>query len=149
MFIKTVTPAGQVRHHNWTKHYMDIRAAAGIQYPGYMIHESAQWSPIHRKWFFLPRRASHSMYTEKTDERCAANILIVVDENFTKFETKSIGTFSETRGFSAFQFVPETGDRIIFALKSEEDGGEIASYFLIFDWLDEFKYLIKLEYSIN
>uniref|UniRef100_A0A915JZ64 Uncharacterized protein n=1 Tax=Romanomermis culicivorax TaxID=13658 RepID=A0A915JZ64_ROMCU len=29
------------------------------------------------------------------------NILIVVDENFTKFETKSIGTFSETRGFSS------------------------------------------------
>lgn len=33
-----------------------------------MIHESGQWSDIHNKWFFLPRRASNETYTEAADE---------------------------------------------------------------------------------
>lgn len=65
---KVVSASGAVRHVPWVEEYKNLRAAAGIAYPGYMIHESAQWSDHHQKWIFLPRRASTQMYTEKTDE---------------------------------------------------------------------------------
>ena len=38
-----------------------------------------------------------------------------------------------THGFSSFKFVPNTRDRIILALKSEENQGKTASYIMAFD----------------
>ncbi|VDO95963.1 unnamed protein product [Soboliphyme baturini] len=69
MWVKIISHYGFVRHVNWKRQYIKLRKAFGITYPGYMIHESAQWSNVHKRWFFLPRRASHKIYTEKTDER--------------------------------------------------------------------------------
>lgn len=41
---------------------------------------------------------------------------------------------SGARGFSAFQFIPGTSDRVIVALKSEEkDGVPVASYVTVFN----------------
>ena len=34
-----------------------------------MIHEAATWSDHHKKWFFLPRRASKLKYNDVEDER--------------------------------------------------------------------------------
>lgn len=48
----------QIYHLNWIENYKKIRGALGIEWPGYMIHESGMWSKVHRKWFFLPRRCS-------------------------------------------------------------------------------------------
>ena len=58
----------QVKHINWYDVFVRVRRAMGIEYPGYMIHEAVQWSEKHKKWFFLPRRASHEVYNEVDDE---------------------------------------------------------------------------------
>jgi len=104
----------------------------------YMIHESGQWSDIHKKWYFLPRRASNEKYTEEEDEHRATNLLMIADEHFKNFEVRKIGELSLTKGFSAFQFVPNTNDNLIVALKSEENKGVIASYIMMFDIYGKF-----------
>lgn len=43
-----------------------------------------------------------------------------------------MGQLNLTHGFSSFKFVPNTDDQIIVALKSEEDGGRIATYIMAF-----------------
>jgi soluble calcium-activated nucleotidase 1 len=98
-----------------------------------MIHESAVWSDFHRKWFFLPRRASHDRYEEVADEKRATNLMLIADENFDKIEVKRIGPLNPTHGFSSFKFIPFTTDSIIIALKSEENNGKVASYIMAFN----------------
>lgn len=100
-----------------------------------MIHEAIQWSPVHKKWFFLPRRASKETYSEEADETRGTNDLIIANEDFTEFKTVKVGKVDDPRrGFSAFQFVPQTDDSVIVALKSaEKDGIPVASYISVFD----------------
>lgn len=100
---------------------------------GYIIHESGVWSEVHRRWFFLPRRASKERYEERADERRGTNLLFVSDENFQDILVKTVGSINPTHGFSSFKFVPGTADTVIVALKSEEDNGKIASFILAFD----------------
>jgi len=133
MWIKVITPMGGIKHIDWRQVYTDLRAAAGIHYPGYMIHESAQWSDIHQKWFFLPRRASNDTYTEADDEHRGTNYLLIADEKFKHIEVRKVSPLTVTRGFSAFQFIPGTKDTLIVALKSEEDRGNVRSYITVFD----------------
>ncbi len=97
-----------------------------------MIHESGLWSNIHKKWVFLPRRASTETYTEQADERRATNILYTSDENFEDIAMRRVGPFHPTHGFSSFKFIPGTNDQVLVALKSEEDEGKIASYIMVF-----------------
>lgn len=134
MWIKVVSPSGAVNHVDWTERYKRLRRIVGIEFPGYMIHESGQWSKIHQKWFFLPRRASNLTYTEEEDEHRGTNLLLIADEDFSTVEVRHVGTIGDgSRGFSAFQFLPGTNDQIIVALKSEErDGSAIASYLCVF-----------------
>ncbi|CEF63008.1 Soluble calcium-activated nucleotidase 1 [Strongyloides ratti] len=134
MFVKVISPSGSVKHLNWTDNFINIRDAVGIKYPGYMIHESVQWSDVHHQWFFMPRRASNETYTEATDEFMGTNYMIIADEDFTNIKYKKIGkTGDGSRGYSAFQFVPETNDDIIVTLKSEEkDGVPVASYLSVY-----------------
>lgn len=63
------------------------------------------------------------------------NYLLIASEDFSHVDARQVGKQNGPRGFSAFQFVPETGDRIIVALKSEEkDGLPVATYIMIFDF---------------
>ncbi|EYC03977.1 hypothetical protein Y032_0090g2343 [Ancylostoma ceylanicum] len=140
MWIKVVSRSGegsylQVKHVPWRDVFVKVRRAAGIEYPGYMIHEAVQWSDVHQKWFFLPRRASHNKYTEAEDETRGTNLLIIADAKFSKFEVVKVGELTHpARGFSAFQFIPGTKDNLIIALKSEEkDGKPVTSYVSVFD----------------
>ncbi|TKR80366.1 hypothetical protein L596_014450 [Steinernema carpocapsae] len=136
MYVKVVSHNGCVEHVNWVDQYIKLRVAFGIKHPGpgYMIHESGQFSEIHKKWFFMPRRASHKKYTEAEDEFRGTNILIIADEDFSNVEVKHVGEKGDgARGFSAFQFVPGTNDDLIVALKSEEkEGVPVASYITVF-----------------
>ncbi|KAM9769079.1 soluble calcium-activated nucleotidase 1b isoform 2-T3 [Menidia menidia] len=131
-WVKVVGPTGAVRHENWGPHYNALRSAAGIQPPGYLIHESAAWSSGLRRWFFLPRRASHDRYEEAADERRATNLLLSCPEDFSRISARRVGPLSPTHGFSSFRFIPDTGDRLVLALKSEEDAGRIATYITAF-----------------
>ncbi|XP_006753505.1 PREDICTED: soluble calcium-activated nucleotidase 1, partial [Myotis davidii] len=109
-WVKVVGFRGSVNHENWVASYNALRAAAGIHPPGYLIHESACWSDALQRWFFLPRRASHERYRS----------------------VRRVGEVVPTHGFSSFKFVPNTDDQVIVALKSEEDGGKVATYIMAF-----------------
>uniref|UniRef100_H3CWM6 Soluble calcium-activated nucleotidase 1 n=1 Tax=Tetraodon nigroviridis TaxID=99883 RepID=H3CWM6_TETNG len=131
-WVKVVGFRGDVRHVNWVPTYEALRSAAGIQAPGYLIHESASWSDTLQRWFFLPRRASSERYEETADERRGTNILLSSPADFKDISTSRVGQLTLTHGFSSFKFVPNTDDQIILALKSEEDGGKIATYVMAF-----------------
>uniref|UniRef100_A0A1A8ECX0 Soluble calcium-activated nucleotidase 1 n=1 Tax=Nothobranchius kadleci TaxID=1051664 RepID=A0A1A8ECX0_NOTKA len=129
-WVKVVGYQGQVEHENWVPYYNALRSAAGIQPPGYLIHESAAWSEHLQRWFFLPRRASHERYDETADERRATNLLLSCPTDFSHVTTQCVGPLNPTHGFSSFKFVPGTDDQLILALKSEEDAGRIATYMI-------------------
>ncbi|KAJ3614221.1 hypothetical protein NHX12_017795 [Muraenolepis orangiensis] len=131
-WVKVVGYHGDVQHQNWVPRYNALRTAAGIQPPGYLIHESAAWSEHLQRWFFLPRRASHERYEETADERRATNLLLSCSADFSHVTAGRAGPLSPTRGFSSFKFVPDTEDRVVVALKSEEDAGTIATYITAF-----------------
>ena len=133
MYVKKISMAGEVEHINWHDYYIKLRETAGIDFPGYMIHESAAWSEIHKKWYFLPRRASKNKYNDVEDERHGTNIMLEADENFQKVSMKHVGDLDNpSHGFSTFKFGPGTKDDVIVALKSEELEGKIASYIMVF-----------------
>ncbi|CAF0703078.1 unnamed protein product, partial [Brachionus calyciflorus] len=132
-WVKVVGHLGDVSHVDWVENYNKIRSEGGYSYPGYMVFESCAWSRNENKWYFLPRRASKESYDEKLDEQRATNLMISADENFEKISYKSIGTIVPIRGYSSFKFVPETNERLIIALKSEEDNGSTRTYVTLFD----------------
>ncbi|KAJ3601342.1 hypothetical protein NHX12_032313 [Muraenolepis orangiensis] len=131
-WVKVVGHKGDVRHENWVPKYEFLKAAAGIRPPGYLIHESAAWSSTLQRWFFLPRRASSDRYEEKADERRAANLVLRCSPDFERVAVSRVGPPSATRGFSSFKFVPDTDDRLVVALKSEEVAGTVATYIMAF-----------------
>lgn len=131
-WVKSIGPRGDVRHEDWHQYYDKMKEAAGIKFPGYIIHESGVWSDFHQRWFFLPRRSSHLSYNENDDERRATDLMFIANEGFTDIKVKHVGELSKTRGFSSFKFIPETNDQVIVALKSEEVSNKIASYLTIF-----------------
>lgn len=132
-WVKSVGPNGDVAHHNWKNNYNAMRGALGIVDPGYVIHESANWSNKHKKWFFLPRRASKEKYNDVDDEHRATNVMFICSEDFTDIQVRTIGELNLTHGFSSFKFIPGTNDELIVALKTEEDKGTIRSYIMAFD----------------
>ncbi|GMT32703.1 hypothetical protein PFISCL1PPCAC_24000, partial [Pristionchus fissidentatus] len=134
MWVKFVSPEGGVRHVNWRDVYVLARRAIGVEYPGYTINEAVQWSEVHKRWFFLPRRASKEKYDETEDESRGTNKLISCNEKYEDWQVVEIGDAGNgARGFSAFQFVPGSHDEVIVGLKSEEkDGKPVASYLSVF-----------------
>lgn len=133
LWIKRISRDGRVQHHSWKKHFLAIRDKLKIKFPGYVIHETAGWSEKLRKWVFLPRRVSNTKYDDKLDEHMGANHMLVAEEDFSTIEDVLVGEVSPTHGFSSFKFLPDSGDNIIVALKSEEDDGMISSYIMAFD----------------
>lgn len=134
MWIKIVSPEGVVKHVDWTSNYNDIARAADVTSPGYLTHEAVQWSEIHKRWFFLPRKYSIEAYDEKADERKGTNLLITADETFSEISVLEIGDRIHTeRGYSAFDFMPGTCDTVILALKSMELEDNTASYITAFN----------------
>ncbi|CAL7940855.1 unnamed protein product [Xylocopa violacea] len=132
LWIKIVSPHGEIQSLNWISNYKRLRQAINIEYPGYMIHESGVWSDIHKTWFFLPRRCSHERYNETKDETMSCNILLTADENFVDIKVTKVGNLVPIRGFSSFKFLPDSRDSIIVALKTEEYQGQTATYIMAF-----------------
>lgn len=133
MFVKKINKRGEVQHIDWEHQYKALRKAINIPDPGYVIHEAVNWSPVHEKWFFLPRRVSKERYDDNEDEKRGSNIMIMADESFTNIEYKTIGEVVPTHGFSSFKFVPGSQDEVIVALKSEEFQGNISTYVMAFN----------------
>lgn len=130
--VKIISAVGHVLHQNWADYYNAMMHTVGIYRPGYVIHESCNWSPYYSKWFFLPRRASHEKYDDQADEKRATNLMLIADSAFTSIKSRKIGDVNPTHGFSSFKFIPQTKDTLFVALKTEEDQGRIASYIMVF-----------------
>uniref|UniRef100_A0A0N4ZHE3 Apyrase n=1 Tax=Parastrongyloides trichosuri TaxID=131310 RepID=A0A0N4ZHE3_PARTI len=119
---------------NWKNNFIAVRASIGIVFPAYIVNEAVQWSDIHQKWFFLPRKVSKNPYTDEDAEKAGSNIMIMADENFKTFKRVDVGNKKADQGFSAFQFVPGTKDQLIIALKSKEvENEEVSSYIMVFN----------------
>lgn len=58
-YIKIINGLGHIDHLPWASVYNKLKHTAGIEHPGYIIHEAVVWSNVHKRWYFLPRRASH------------------------------------------------------------------------------------------
>ncbi|RCN42159.1 Apyrase [Ancylostoma caninum] len=129
MFVKRVSREGEVKTENWLNRYIDLRAAIDVHFPGFVIHEAVQCSL--QKWFFLPRHVSKLAYNEQSVEETGANVLLSASEDFKNIAAVPIGKEILTRGFSAFQFVPQTDDTIVAALKTEEIRGKPQSSFIM------------------
>ncbi|KIH56618.1 Apyrase [Ancylostoma duodenale] len=134
MWIKVITKSGQVRSKNWRSVYSRMRRAAGYRAPGYLTHEAVQWSSIQEMWYFLPRKASHTAYNETEDETKGTNLLILANSDLRDFYVVRIRQQKHPeRGFSAFDFIPNTRDKLMVALKTEERQGKpTKSYFTVF-----------------
>ncbi|EDV28288.1 uncharacterized protein TRIADDRAFT_21256 [Trichoplax adhaerens] len=131
-YIKRINKDGGMKHINWVKRYEKVKSSLGITSPGYVIHEAVVWSNIHRKWFFLPRRASHNKYDDVKDERRGTNTLISCTENFESCRVKHIGVLNPLLGYSAMRFIPGTSDNWIIALKTVENKGKVATFVTVF-----------------
>lgn len=70
--------------------YKAVRLSTGIEWPGYMIHESGVWSPFKKKWYFLPRRCSHETYNETRDEVMGCNYMISADNSFKNIKATEV-----------------------------------------------------------
>jgi len=127
MWVKQITPLGQVVHHDWSRIYERMRKASGTSYPGYIWHEAVDWNAAQRRWYFLPRRMSVEPYDEVLDETRASNTMFSFDEHFQHIRQQKIGPLDGKRGFSSFKFFPFREDEFV-AIKTEEYRDSIKSF---------------------
>lgn len=133
LYVKIIDDSGRVSHVLWKSVYQRLRQATGTTHPGYMIHEAVNWSPVLRRWAFLPRRASNQSYNDELDEMRGTNLLILADERFAQIEVRHMQPDplpDPTHGFSSFKFVPDAPMHMV-ALKTREFRGEAASYITV------------------
>ncbi|KAK6751567.1 hypothetical protein RB195_003149 [Necator americanus] len=137
MWIKTITKTGKVTSHYWKNVYNTIRNTAQFPAPGYLTHEAVQWSKAREMWYFLPRKASKTPFVEEEDETKGTNLLIMGPEDLESVDVVYIGNRTvehPERGFSAFDFIPDTEDELILAIKSKEvTGSEPESFITVFN----------------
>eukprot|EP00189_Rhodosorus_marinus_P002582 CAMPEP_0113961188 /NCGR_PEP_ID=MMETSP0011_2-20120614/5158_1 /TAXON_ID=101924 /ORGANISM="Rhodosorus marinus" /LENGTH=395 /DNA_ID=CAMNT_0000972777 /DNA_START=318 /DNA_END=1505 /DNA_ORIENTATION=- /assembly_acc=CAM_ASM_000156 len=123
MWVKEIDEDGNVTHVDWTDRYDKIREAAGISFPGYLMHEAVLWDEQRRAWLFFPRRFSETGYDGDDNELKGWNHALILSEDFDKvledidFEDLSSGG---AEGFSSVKFMPGTDNRLVLALRSVE-----------------------------
>ena len=133
MWVKSISPdTMEIEHLDWRDMYGGLRAAAICPHgAGYMIHEGARWSDVHKKWFFLPRKMSRAPYDEVIDAGKCVNLMLAAPEAGDKSGDSVIMqpylTKSDQRGCSDFLFVPGTNDSHIFMLRTEESLDNVVS----------------------
>ncbi|KAG7392754.1 Soluble calcium-activated nucleotidase 1 [Phytophthora pseudosyringae] len=135
LWVAVMDRAGDVRHEDWTANFAAVRKALGCEWPGYVVHEAIEWSPVRRQWFILPRRVSTEVYNDMEDEKRGSNKVVVASEDFSSIQVREVGKVSPLRGFSSFKFVPRSDDSVIVAVKSVEVENEQrqTSFLTVFD----------------
>jgi len=119
-WVATLDRDGNIQYHDWKDVYTVVRNAVSAPFPGYVIHEAVNWSPVLRRWVFLPRRDSSESYDEVRDESRGSNLMITTTEDFSSPKVSEVGKKTLTRGFSTFKFMPGSHNEEVVALKSEE-----------------------------
>eukprot|EP00930_Biecheleria_cincta_P002325 TRINITY_DN103336_c0_g1_i1.p1 TRINITY_DN103336_c0_g1~~TRINITY_DN103336_c0_g1_i1.p1 ORF type:complete len:426 (+),score=75.85 TRINITY_DN103336_c0_g1_i1:161-1438(+) len=124
MWVKCIDPNDFfVEHLDWRSMYTTLRKAANCPHgAGYMVHESARWSDVHKMWFFLPRKLSRQAYDETIDAGKCVNLMLAAPENPSESDVimQSYLTMSPQRGCSDFVFIPGTGDCHILVIRTNE-----------------------------
>lgn len=135
MWVAIMDSTGDVRHEDWTVNYGAVRKALGCEWPGYVVHEAIEWSPIRRQWFILPRRISTKAYNDMEDEKRGSNKVVIASEDFSSIQVREVGKTTPLRGFASFKFVPRSDDSVIVAIKSVEVEAEQrqTSFITVFD----------------
>lgn len=134
-YVKKISKFGAVIHENWFEIYDKIRQAVGMPYPGFIIHEAALWSKLNQKWIFLPRKCSAESMSTDTFDHIGCNLIILANEDFTEIESHPLSDppLVDHRGFSSFQFVPNSNEKIIIGLTTIETDEEIATFIIGLD----------------
>ena len=135
LWVAIMNRVGDVRHEDWTANFASVRTALGCDWPGYVVHEAIEWSPIRRQWFILPRRVSMDPYDDMKDETRGSNKIVIASEDFSNIQVREVGKVTPLRGFSSFKFVPRSDDTVIVAIKSVEVEAEKrqTSFITVFD----------------
>jgi soluble calcium-activated nucleotidase 1 len=156
LWVGVLNDRGELRREDWTDKYLVMRQALGAAMPGYMIIEAANWSPILKKWVFLPRRISPNAYDENIDEQMGGHMLVLLDEDFTNPVVVDIklNSLDPLKGFSTFAFIPNSDDRHVLAIRSVEENCvdftakcEQRTYFIVFDVTTGEQLSEELEYK--
>jgi soluble calcium-activated nucleotidase 1 len=89
---------------------------------------------------------SKEAYDDVADEKRGHNTVLVASENFNSITAFTVGVLTPERGFSSAKFLPNSKDRVIIALKSEENAalGTQTTYVTIFE-----KQNVRLHYLYN
>ncbi|XP_055689117.1 apyrase-like [Lutzomyia longipalpis] len=121
-WIKKVSKIGQVFHENWFHVYEKIRSTLGMSLPGFIVHEAVVWSPINRKWIFIPRKCSSQPFLTSPVDYIGCNKIIFVSEDFSTVDHIDIqaNPLPPERGFSSFKFLPDSNEQMIVALTTVE-----------------------------
>lgn len=123
LWVKTVDSSFRVNSVNWTLKYDVIARAAGVSFPGYLMHEAVLWSGVRREWLFFPRRRSKEPFDAVINERKGWNYVIVASENFDSVrlvEIPGLADSSGLRGFSSAKFIPASHETLVAALRTIE-----------------------------
>lgn len=129
-WVKIIDKNFEVSHEDWSERYDRVAAAAGVVFPGYLMHEAVLWSEAKKMWVFLPRRVSHEPFDGVENEAKGARIAITATVDFetiTYIEIEGLDDTSGLKGFSSAKFVPGTGDSAILALRTIEVENNVAS----------------------
>jgi len=125
LWVAVLNERGELRREDWKPKFDFVRSLVGALPPGYIIMEAILWSDHLKKWVFLPRRISSTMYDEVEDERKGSTKVVMVNDKFTEGEVVDIKMIKKDmdplHGFSTFAFVPGTGDQHAIAVRSVEE----------------------------
>ncbi|KAK6731444.1 hypothetical protein RB195_007734 [Necator americanus] len=125
----------KVNNENWKDFFASARRGAGYG-SGYMTFEAVQWSSAKEMWYFLPRKASESAFDKEKDKKKGARVLIY-SPDLKSFDAASIrNRENRERSFTAFNFIPNTNDELIAAIKVKENRSSTESFLTVFDVTD-------------
>jgi len=133
-WIKSIDRRYRVESYDWHRPYQRMREALGVDSQrGYVVHEAAEWHPLHGRWYFFPRKISHEPFDQGEDERLrGGNSLIAADEEFEEIQVLPVGERIPERGVSSFKIIPGHPEECV-GLKSVEHGEVTQTYLFCFD----------------
>jgi len=132
-WVKVIDRMGRIFSVDWGPRYQMLRKATNMSYPGYMSHEAVLWHEPAKLWVFLPRKCSQNIpFDDILDETLGCNLLILVNEDFTKVvDVRTVGPHEPDFGFSSIARLP--GSSLMIATKSKEVGSHAETKLTIFD----------------
>lgn len=133
-WVKVISPDGQIKHENWADRFDVICRRLNVDpKKGYVTHESALWSDIHKKFFFYPRRISNEAWAPDKDPHNGSNILVAVDEDFGVSISRTALSFKPDLGTADMDFVPCSGESELVVVRTLEMDDRMDSFLSIVD----------------